>query len=353
MVLTVRWATDWPNIRFAVLLSLLLCAQVVFGQEQYETPQQTNTRIQQLAGVARAHPVDTPIGPGDVLHIDVFDVPELARDVRVSDTGEFSYPLIPGRIRAAGLTPYQLQSKLEQLLLENGLLSHPQVSVYVKEQFSQPVSLVGAVNKPMVYQVFRPTTLLEVLADAGGIAQDAGSNITITRPTHPSAASNVADASADGTPADTQTITIRLQDLLESGNPSFNIAIYGGDVISIPRAGIVYVAGAGIAQPGGYVLMGHGDQITVLKAVALARGLTGYAKADDAVIFRYNPETGKKEPIPVHIKKIENNKTEDVPMKADDILYVPDSAGKKILVRGTEAAIGLSTAVAVYRIGAP
>jgi polysaccharide biosynthesis/export protein len=353
ILLTVRRAAGWPNRGLVLFLALFFCSQASFCQDKYETSQQTNSRIEQLASSARAHPVDTPVGPGDILHIEVFDVAELTRDVRVSDTGEISFPLIPGRIQAAGLTPFQLQSKLEQLLLENGLLSHPQVSVFVKEQYSQPVSVVGAVSKPMIYQVVRPTTLLEVLADAGGIAQDAGSVVIITRPTLPGAGPYVADASSVTPPAETQTITIHIQDLLESGNPSFNIPIFGGDVISIPRSGIIYVTGAGVTQPGGYVLQGHGDQITVLKAVALARGLTGYAKADDAVIFRYNQQTGKKEPIPVHIKKIQNNKTEDVAMKADDVLYVPDNVGKKVLVKGTEAAIGIGSAVAVYRVGNP
>jgi polysaccharide export outer membrane protein len=238
------------------------------------------------------------------------------------------------------------------LLLENGLVSHPQVSVFVKEQNSQPVSIVGAVGHPMVYQIIRPTTLLEILAAAGGIADAAGSMVIITRPNHVVAdKSSISRATTDDSPADSQTITIHIQDLIESGNASYNILVYGGDVVSVPQAGIVYVAGAGVAQPGGYVLQSHGDQITVLKAVALARGLTGYAKANDAVIFRTNLATGQRDQIPVHIKEIEKNKTEDVAMKSNDILYIPDSAGRKALAKGAEAALGLGTSIAVYRIG--
>jgi polysaccharide export outer membrane protein len=236
---------------------------------------------------------------------------------------------------------------MAQLLVENGLVSHPQVSVFVKEQNSQPVSLVGAVQKPMVYQIIRPTTLLELLANAGGISDEAGSVVIITRQT--GAAKADATAAANESMPESQTITIRLQDLLESGNPAFNIAVYGGDVVSVPRAGIVYVAGAGINQPGGYVLQSHGEQITVLKAVALAHGLTGYAKADQAVIMRNNPETGQKDMIPVHIKQIENQKTEDVAMKSNDILYVPDNVGLKVLAKGAEAGVAIGTGLAIYR----
>ena len=352
MAVTVRGVSDWLRASFVfILLVLLWGARVACGQEKLETPQQTNEKIKKLADLARAHPVDTPIGAGDLLHIEVFDVAELTREVRVSETGEISYPLIPGRIPAAGHTPFQLEANLEQLLLENGLVSHPQVSVFVKEQNSQPVSVVGAVGHPMVYQIFRPTTLLELLAAAGGITDAAGSVVIITRPAHGGAEKTSTAGEANDFPAESQTITIHLQDLIESGNSSFNVLVYSGDVVSVPQAGIVYVAGAGVAQPGGYVLQSRGEQITVLKAVALAHGLTGFAKANDAVIFRTNPATGKRDQIPVRIKEIEKNKTEDIAMKSNDILYIPDSAGRKALARGAEAALGVGAAVVVYRVG--
>jgi len=220
--------------------------------------------------------------------------------------------------------------------------------------------------KPMVYQVIRPTTLLEILAGAGGITDDAGSFVIITRsPTAPAtrSAASVIGASANGNVSAStgmpsandplgetpQIVTIRLQDLLESGNSAFNVMVYGGDVVSIPRAGIVYVTGAGVAQPGGYVLQSHGEQITVLKAVALAHGLTGFAKADSAVIMRANPVTGQRDVIPVRIGQIEKQKTQDVAMKSNDVLYIPDSKGLKVLARGAEAAISIGSSVAIYR----
>jgi len=307
-------------------------------------------------------------------------VPELSRDVRVGDAGDISYPLIPTKIIAAGLTPFQLEQKMQEVLIENGLVTHPQVSVFVKEQNSQPVSVVGAVVKPSVYQVIRPTTLLELLANAGGITDEAGSVVIITRNPSPTAYQRAAvvpvassrgnendgasagasaslspGANAETSPADdaaekiSQIVTIRLQDLLESGDATYNVYVHGGDVVSIPRAGIVYVTGAGISQPGGYVLQSHGEQITVLKAVALAHGLTGFAKADNAVIMRGNPVTGERDAIPVRIKQIENQKTQDVFMKSNDILYIPDNKGLKVLARGAEAAITIGSGLAIYR----
>lgn len=360
MVVTVRGVSDWLRAKHILLLAVLLMVpamQPPSAQETSETPQQKNAKVQELAALASERPVDAVIGSGDLLHIDVFDVPELSRDVRVSDTGDISYPLIPGKIAVAGLTSFQLESKLEQLLVANGLVSHPQVSVFMKEQNSQPVTVVGAVGHPMVYQVMRPTTLLEVLTAAGGVSDNAGNMVIVTRP-EPSGEAKTEPVSATTNPVDgttdpsthEQRITIPLQSLLESGNPVFNIQIYGGDTVTVPAAGIIYVLGMGVGQPGEYILQDRGEQVTVLKALALARGLTTFAKANAAVIMRVNPQTGQRDTIPVEIKKIEDRKADDVAMKSNDILYVPDSAGKKALARGTEAALGIGTGLAVYRV---
>jgi polysaccharide biosynthesis/export protein len=351
MFITVRGVSDCLWVKSACLLAVLVLGswQAAHGQAKDETPQQTNEKIQQLATAARTHPVDTPIGTGDLLHIDVFDVPELSREVRVGDAGDISYPLIPGKIQASGLTPFELEGKIEQLLIENGLVSHPQVSVFVKEQNSQPVSIVGAVQRTMVYQVIRPTTLLEVLSAAGGISDDAGSVVVITRTAHTAPPKSEGISVSNDSDKDTQIITIRLQDLLESGNAAYNVQVYGGDVVSVPRAGIVYVLGLGVAQPGGYVLQSHGEQVSVLKAIALAHGMTVFAKGDSAVIMRMNPATGNRDQIPVHISAIEKHKADDVLMNSNDILYVPDSKGLRVLAKGGEAAVGIGTGLAIYR----
>jgi polysaccharide biosynthesis/export protein len=334
-----------------LFVTVSLCPGPCLAQEKEETVQQANEKIQQAAAASHPKLLDTTVGAGDLLHIDVFDVPELTRDVRVSQLGDISFPLIPGKISVAGMTTFQIEAKLEQLLLENGLVSHPQVSVLIREQNSQPVSVVGAVARPMVYQLLRPTTLLELLAQAGGITDNAGSVILVTRSTGPIASQPPAGPPSPNAAPDTQTMTIRLQDLLESGDPSYNIQVLGGDIVSVPPSGIVYVMGGGIKQPGGYVLQTHGAQITVLRAVALAHGTSGFAKADDAVILRTNPLTGQKDQIPVHLKQIEQRKIEDIPMQTNDILYIPDSAGLKALAKGAEAAISIGSALAIYRVG--
>ena len=101
MKFAVRRVADWPRAKLISFLSVLvLCAvPALYGQQKTETPQQTNEKIQELAAEERVKPHDVPVGTGDLLHIEVFDVPELSRDVRVGDAGDISYPLIPGKIR--------------------------------------------------------------------------------------------------------------------------------------------------------------------------------------------------------------------------------------------------------------
>jgi polysaccharide export outer membrane protein len=145
-----------------------------------------------------------------------------------------------------------------------------------------------------------------------------------------------------------QSITIQLKDLLETGDSAYNILVFGGDVISVPRAGIIYVAGA-VLQPGGYVLQTAGDQITTLKAIALAHGLTSTSKAGQAVILRNDPNGGQKQEINVDLNKIMQRKTDDVRLYANDVLFVPDSKAKRVLYRGGEALLAGSTYL-LYRI---
>ena len=140
---------------------------------------------------------------------------------------------------------------------------------------------------------------------------------------------------------DQQIITIRLQDLLESGNAVFNVPVYGGDVVSVPRAGIVYVLGLGVAQPGGYVLQSHGEQVTVLKARRSGAWIDRFREGRFRRDHAHESCHREKDQIPVRIKAIENHKTEDVALKSNDILYVPDSRGAKVLARGGEAMLGL------------
>src|ERR1700704_5544726 len=224
-----------PPVRLYSRLALiiLLAAPAVLSQQQKSVPPtqktlpsgqldtkaEVNERIGQLAAASSVKQGDYVIGSGDLLAVEVFDVPELSRDVRVNESGLIPLPLIPVKVHAAGLTTFQLQDKLAELLQTNGLVSTPQVTVSLKEQHSQPITVSGAVKNPMVIQAIRQTTLLQALSQAGGIADDAGSTVIVTRPASPLAGLEDSDIN-NGVPGAGQTFTISLGDLLESGNSS-------------------------------------------------------------------------------------------------------------------------------------
>lgn len=342
---------------FALLCLLLLFASVARPQNPAEKPKtrgaaptletadDTNDRIVQLALASTAKQGDYVIGGGDLLGIEVFEVPELSRDLRVNASGFVSIPLIPVQVQAAGLTTLQFEAKLAELLQTNGLVTNPQISVTVKEMHSEPITVIGAVRQPVVVQAARQTTLLEVLSQAGGISGDAGSQIIVTRAPHPPDSNG---GSADDANSQQTTFTINLIDLLDSDDLKYNIPLIGGDVIRVPRAGVVYVVGA-VRTPGGFVMANERQQMTVLEAVTLAGGLQPTAKSNEAFILRRDKTTGDRQKVSLDVKKILTLKAEDVRMQQSDILYVPDSNGKRALRRSGEIAVSLATGVALFR----
>ncbi len=370
----------------------LLALALPGNAQTVETYQQTNDRIRALSAASRTAPSrDYVIGSGDLLGIQVFDVPELSREVRVSQTGTIAIPLVPVRLHVSGLTETQVELKIAEVLEANGLVSHPDVSVAVKEHKSKPITIVGAVPHPMVYQADRQVTLIEVLAEAGGISNDAGDAVIITRletdsasdseppaiglsdamPTPaPETTSNPASSTASAAPppltsnspapeataraADpvpppvANTITVNLGRILETGDTSSNIVLQPGDVVTVPHAGIVYALGA-VNRPGGFVVSNDRGQLTTLKLLSLAGGLDHAAKSDRAVIVRHDGN-GQQRQVEVDLKKVLKFEAEDVRLQPSDILYVPKSAAKQALLKTAELSVAIGTGVAIYRL---
>lgn len=385
-VVAVLLAGFWlaPRLRAQTSVHAVQSAQAVVG-----TPQEANERIKEMsAAVSRSGSHDYIIGNGDLIDFEVFDVKELSREVRVSQSGTIGIPLVPVRIHVAGLTETQAEQKIAEVLEANGLVSNPAVTVSVKDHKSKPITIVGAVGHPMVYQADRQVTLLEVLAEAGGIANDAGDSVIITRAapaqfvevTEPPAigpesaiasgggatvpgeplsldAAKLAQSagpSANGItpvakpPASSNVITVNLNDLVETGDTTNNIPLQAGDIVTVPHAGIVYVLGA-VARAGGYILSSDRSEVSTLKILALAGGMTGTAKSDHAVIIRKN-EQGQKQSIEVDLKKVLKRETEDVQLLPSDILYVPDSKAKAALLKAVEIGVVIGTGFALYRV---
>jgi polysaccharide export outer membrane protein len=295
---------------------------------------------------------ETLIYPNDVLFIQVFDVDQMTRDYLVSATGMLDFPLLAEQIRAMGLTPHELAEIISKKCIEAGVLSHPHISVTVRESRVHAVAIAGAVRTPQMYPVFGRMKLLDVLAQAGGVTDDAGSSVTITRGevSRRVLATEAGDAAEAGKSVPVPpSVSIDLRRLEETGDPSLNVDIYPGDRVTVQRAGVVYVLGA-VNRAGGFVMTEARQDMTVLRAIALAESLKSTAKAKKAMIIRPNPAApGGREEIPINLEAMMRGRDPDRPLQGNDILFVPDSTAAKALHRAGDVALTSAGWAMVYR----
>jgi polysaccharide export outer membrane protein len=319
-------------------LAALLVAPSTFGQGTASSPA-TNGSAMSCNNQVRSTYL---LGPDDELTI---SGPELdvqpGKTMRVDGEGDVQVPLV-GRIHIAGLTVQQSEQEINKRLTT--YIRDPQVAIDVKELRSQPASVLGAVNSPGIHQVQGHKTLLEMISMAGGIRQDAGYSIRITRLMEwgciPLANAKV-DASGQFSVAQ-----VNLQSIMDAKTPEENIQILPHDTITVPKAELVYVTGD-VKKSGGFVL-GERQTMSVLQAVSLAEGLTQTADKKHAKILRLNPGADEREEIAVDLKGILEGKTGDVRLQGNDILFVPGSTGKKVALRVIEAAIQTGSGFAIY-----
>ena len=220
-----------------------------------------------------------------------------------------------------------------------------------KESRVHAVTIAGAVKRPQIYPVFGKTTLLDVLSQAEGLADDAGNLAIVTRGAIAMQSIKQPEAceSASKPVSCDSTFSVDLNRLTESGDPLLNVELYPGDRVTVQRAGIVYVVGA-VNRSGGFPLKTGQEDMTVLQAMALAEGLKPIAAQKKAMIIRKSQAaTNGREEIAVNLTKVLAGHQHDTRLQADDILFVPESAGKKALARGTEVAVTMATYGIIYR----
>jgi polysaccharide export outer membrane protein len=284
------------------------------------------------------------LGPDDQIVVNVIDLEEVgAAPLRIDLDGNVNVPLV-GRLQAGGLSVEELETKLTSHLRK--LLREPHVTISVKEFGSQPVSVLGCVNRPGVHQLRGRKTLFEVLSIAEGLRNDAGNVIKITRQIG-SGKLPLENAVVD----ETQQFSVgevSISSVMQARNPHENIIIMPNDVISVPRASLVYVVGE-VRKSGGFVL-GEKTGVSALQAVALAEGLERGAAPSRAKIFRNADSSGSKRiEIPVNLSKVLSGQGGDVPLYADDILFVPSSTPKKAGYRALETALQITTGIVIWR----
>jgi polysaccharide export outer membrane protein len=295
---------------------------------------------------------ETLIYPNDLLFIQVFDVEQMSREYRVSATGTVDFPLLPQPVRVAGLTPARSGEVISQKCIEAGVLSHPQISVTVRESRIHSVVIGGAVKSPQIYPVFGRISLMDILSQAGGLVDDAGSSVTIMRgevSRRVLASEGGGSLEAGKSASVPSTVTIDLRRLLEGGDPSLNVDVYPGDRVTVQRAGVVFVLGA-VNKAGGFLLTEERQNMTVLRALALAEDLKSTAKPKKAMIIRPDPSApGGREEIPVNLRAMLQGHAPDRPLQDNDILFVPDSTAVKALHRAGEVAVSAAGYAAIYR----
>lgn len=258
------------------------------------------------------------IGVNDLIAISVYDAPELTRTVRVGGEGFVRLPLLKQRIKAEGLLPSELEDQLAEELTKEEILVNPVVAVTVVEYHSRPISVVGAVKKPLTFQAVGRTTLLDALAKAEGLTEFSGSEIILTQ------------APKSG---EQEVTRVPVRQLIDQAKPELNVLLEGGEEIRVPEARKLFVMG-NVKKSGAFPVKEEADT-SLLKALAMAEGLVPFA-SKMAYIYRPDPETGYKKEIPVMLQQILDRKQPDVSLLADDILYVPDSRGKRLTIETLE-----------------
>ncbi len=259
------------------------------------------------AAPAAAETESLLIGPGDMLHISVFDTPEMDQHARVTDDG--TVPLIfLGNVHVAGLTPGGASRLIETQLVAKDYMKHPQVTVTIDQYGTQGVLVMGQVRNPGSYQIDTSRPVLDVLSLAGGLTDVADRQITIER-------------HATGE---------RVQYFM-SNNPEeafdHSVLIHPGDKLLVPKAGIVYALGD-VAKPGGYPMTDNRSKMTAVQMVALAGGTPPTAVPASARLIRRTADGYTT--IPIQLSDMQKGKIADIQLQADDIVYVPFSYLKNL-----------------------
>jgi polysaccharide biosynthesis/export protein len=295
---------------------------------------------------------DYLLGPEDVLTVTVLDLPQMTQTVRVENDGTINVKLL-GRVLAAGLTTVELKKELEQDWGRK-YLEDPIVSVFVKQYHSTPVSVVGAVARPGVYQLPGPRTLIQVIAMAGGVnlPGKAGSEMAGGAPAGRWAFITRRDGfgHVKAIPGLQQTapdqVKVDLGKLLYSRDTALDIPVRPFDTVTISKAGIVYVVGD-VRQSGGFTLE-NVDSLTALQALSLAQGCISACNMKRDIIIHTLP-SGTRTQTYINLGRIMKGKAKDPILTANDMLIVPGSLGKGLLGYGWGTGLATLSGLIIWR----
>ncbi|MGB5620454.1 MAG: polysaccharide biosynthesis/export family protein [Desulfobacterales bacterium] len=242
------------------------------------------------------------IGEGDLLQVSVFEAKELDKTVRVNSRGFISLPLV-GEFQVSGLTAIEAEEKIEEMY-KRSFIKDPHVSIFIEEQISQRITLVGQFKNPGTYDYLSNQRLLDVIALGGGLSERAGQVVQIRRTRY-----------VQGEP---NTFIVDLDRLIKEGNVELNIRLNGGDVLFVPEAGVYFVDGA-VKRPGAYPIK---HQTVVQEGLVEAGGFESYAKKDILKLVRMT-ESGQRQIIDLDLNETDSR---EMALKDRDIIIVGESA---------------------------
>jgi polysaccharide biosynthesis/export protein len=265
------------------------------------------------------------IGAGDLVNVTVFREPDLAAKSRVDAAGNITLPLIGG-IHVEGLSPQQAQKVVATSYETANYLKSPQISLLVEEYAAKSISVVGEVQKAGAYPATAPRSVIDAIAFAGGLTPIADRHITIQH---------------RGSLQDKEEVFL-------SNNSDKALAaqvmVYPGDIVMVPKAGVVYVLGD-VHQPGGYVMQDD-SKMTALQAIAMAAGNNTTSLGGQVRLLRRTPD-GSSTEIIISIRDMQKGKVPDMQLKANDVLWVPFSFGKNLLM-STSGILSVAGTAALY-----
>lgn len=264
------------------------------------------------------------IGPGDTLQVNVYDTPDLSQTVVVDDAGNVKLSLL-GLVPLANLSTVEASLRIEERLTAGGFMRRPHVDIAITHAETQTVSVLGEVNHPGPVQITTPRPILEVLALADGLSSLANRNITIQ---HRGQGSS-------------QTRYFVPNDLSLAGNSGKGPIVFPGDIVVVPKAGVIYVMGD-VIRPGGIAMTSNTSTLSLLQALTLAGSMTHTARVNEVYLIRKKP--GGYEDIIVPVSKIEHGKMPDFELRADDIVYVPFSYIRNVAISAGAIAASVTSA---------
>jgi polysaccharide biosynthesis/export protein len=263
------------------------------------------------------------LGPEDVITLSILAGGEeqVAKDMAVGANGYINIPFI-GKIKAAGLTMEELEKAIINPLEKDFFVS-PQVHLRIKEYQSLQFFVSGAVKNPGKYALDFIPTVMDVIANAGGVMPGRGNLAYILRGVENK---EINDEDMAKTISKTEPIKVDLIKLLDEGDMSVNIKLKSGDTVYIPlgtklnqAATKVYVQGK-IKSPG---VLDYQPGLTALAACIMAGGFDKFAAPNRAKIIRQTKDGPKT--IKLNLDKVISGDLPDLVLKPGDRIHIPET----------------------------